>query len=79
MDCLNGLKNSLERRDALLEESRKDYQEKIIGKAAQITEEQQEHNKNLLSGKSQQRIRVSNQWLLTKRKLSSDRAVWANR
>jgi len=79
MDCLNGLKISLEKRDTAIENSHKHYEDKIIQKAVQITEQQQEHNKNLLSEKHQQKIKIASQWLLTKRKLSSDRAVWANR
>ncbi|KAK3708098.1 hypothetical protein QZH41_019181, partial [Actinostola sp. cb2023] len=79
MDCLNGLKDSLERRDNALEYSRSLYEERIIQTALQITEQQKERAKNILTQKSQQHVRVASQWLLTKRKFSSDRAAWANR
>lgn len=79
MDCLNGLKNSLDKKERALEESHIQYKEMITHKASQVKDQQQERLKRLVSQKSVNQLKVANQWLFTKRKLSSDRAVWASR
>jgi hypothetical protein len=79
MDCLNGLGTSLQRRETNSETSSAKYHEVIIQAAQKVMEKQKEHEQALVLRRDQQSAMTSREWLITKRKLASERAAWANR
>ena len=78
MECLNGLTNSLQLREASEEESKNKFQE-IISLFNEIEEKAQSGYKNRKMEEEAQYNHVLQQWQLTKRDLESEIGIWENR
>ena len=75
MDCLNGLTNSLQLREASVEESKMKFLE-IVSIFKEIKETAQSDYKNRRLEEKAQNHRVLQQWELTKRDLESEIGIW---
>ena len=75
MDCLNGLTNSLQLREASEEESKMKFLE-IVSIFKEIKETAQSDYKNRRLEEKAQYNRVLQQWELTKRDLESEIGIW---
>jgi transposase len=78
MECLNGLTNSLQLREASEEESKAKFQEVILI-FKEIEETAQSDYKSRRLEEKAQYNRVLQQWQLTKRDLESEIGIWETR
>ncbi len=78
MECLNGLTNSLQLREASEEESKKKFQE-IVSIFKGIEEAALSDYKSRRLEEKAQYNRVLQQWQLTKRDLESEIGIWESR
>ena len=78
MECLNGLTNSLQSREASDVESKKQFQE-IISFFTEMEEKARSDYKSRRMEEEAQYSHVLQQWQLTKRDLESEIGIWENR
>lgn len=78
MECLNGLTNSLQVREASEEESKTKFQE-IVPMFNEIEEKARCDYEIRRTEEKAQYDRVLQQWHLTKRDLESEIGIWENR
>ncbi|EDO33951.1 predicted protein [Nematostella vectensis] len=79
MQCLTALQSSLKQRDQLSADGRERFARQVTKAAQELRTKLQERDKGLLRARSQQSARNAIDWLLTKRRLTSERAPWAYR